>query len=132
MTHTSSSRGQRSELPHVKPQDAITEGAVFVPVPSPTTSHVGTWRSDVNDADPAWSASGEPISHLRNIRRTTRPLLRDPREPSGSCDPARRLAELQEVSRPSPGALIGFGACHEVEHVVGVGGPSPPVLEEPP
>jgi hypothetical protein len=101
MTQTSSSRGQRSELPHVKPQDAITEGAVFVPVPSPTTSHVGTWRSDVNDADPAWSASGEPISHLRNIRRTTRPLLRDPRDRQGVVTrPGDWLSSRRSAARP--------------------------------
>jgi hypothetical protein len=48
--------------------------------------------------------------------------------PSGSRDSAMRLAELQEIGRPSSGVPVRIGASHEFENVVGVGGPSPPVL----
>ena len=51
-----------------------------------------------------WFRIISPDQRTAPLRRRTRP--------SRSRDPPRRLAELQEVSRPSPGVLIRIGASH--------------------
>jgi hypothetical protein len=107
-------RGQREDAPIATALEAMiaydgvtrTEPAMKPPMVinpwgplDPLMSDPGV--GDVNDADPAWSANGEPVSHLKNIRMTTRPLLQDQRDRHGVVTrPGDWLSSRRSVAHP--------------------------------